>query len=90
MKEAITSEQLSLMKHTIGLDNKSKTRKGIYKAYRNYFCQGENPDADFEDLCKKGLCETWTNISGSIYYDVLEKGAKLIKEFTGITVILED
>ena len=87
---AITPDQLNLLRHTIGLDRYPKIRCGTYKAYRNYFAQGQNEHRAFESLCKKKICEKHINSKDYIYYHVTPLGAEIIGLYCGLKIKLED
>jgi hypothetical protein len=84
---AVTTEQIRLMKHTIGFEQ-SKVKRGKYEAYRNYFCAGK-PMPEFEDLMIKMLAVSATR-QGQIFYFLTSKGIDLVAEITGVKITERD
>lgn len=84
---SVTSEQIKLMKHSIGFEP-SKVKRMKYEAYRNYFCAGQEM-SEFEDLISKELAVKDTR-QGKIYYFVTEKGIDFLTEITGIKITERD
>ena len=70
----VTSYQLELMRHCVGIRGKKK------KPFRNYFFTQEI-DKDWNELVEKGLAEKGTNHPNNdeyIYFWVSKKGLELI------------
>jgi predicted transcriptional regulator len=79
----ITAEQIRLMKHSIGFEP-CKVKRMIYKAYRNYFCAGEEMK-EFEDLIAKELAVKSIR-QKQVYYFLTDKGMAFISEITGVKI----
>lgn len=94
MEIKVSPEQFSDMKHSIGLDERSKlkTRKGIkhYEAYRNYYAAGYKPMQRLEELVSIGLMKSWTKKMGDsepyYYYCVSAKGLEFLENMFGIKI----
>jgi hypothetical protein len=94
MIEKITTEQLNLMKHAIGLDRpKAKPKRGKYTAYRNYYCSYEKNE-DWEYLVGQDLATAHKGdpelYPASIFYHVSEKGIKLMEIVLGFKIVESD
>lgn len=86
-----TSEQIRMMKHTIGFERNQvrgiKNRR--MEAYRNYFTTAENEPL-LDDLVEQGLMKI-RNFENGIgknpqVYFISEEGYKLLSELTGIHI----
>lgn len=94
----ISQEQISDMKHCIGLDSYSKFKKkqGVkhYEAYRNYYANGYNINESLEELVTLGLMDTWTKQMGEsgtyFYYCVSEKGLEYLESLFDIKITERD
>lgn len=83
----ITTEQIRLMKHSIGFEQRL-VKRGKYKYYRNYFCAGGQMP-EFEDLMIKMLAVSATR-QGQVFYFLTSKGIDLVAEITGIKITERD
>lgn len=84
---SVTTEQVRLMKHTIGFEQR-RVKRGKYEAFRNYFCAGrEMPE--FEDLITKGLAVKDIR-QEQTYYFLTDKGINLVAFITGVRITERD
>ena len=84
---SITTEQIRLMKHSIGFEQ-DRVKRGKYEAFRNYFCAGKEMP-EFEDLMIKELAVSDTR-QGKIFYFLTSKGIDLVAEITGVKITERD
>ena len=87
----LTVNQISLLRHTIGLIDIKNVKNRVYKAYRNYFCSN-GKHFDFEYLCKLGVCVHGECVKQGrdvyVYYHLTSAGAKLLSNYLGITITI--
>lgn len=79
----ITTEQIRLMKHSIGYEP-SRVKRMKYEAFRNYFCAG-NEMLEFEDLVTNGLAIKRLRQDKTFYF-ITDKGIALLSEITGVSI----
>ena len=86
----LTSNQLQLLKHSLGLDyvdqKKINTFKKTKDSYRNRFCAGESHDdyPNLKVLCDIGIMahsEPQEMLAGDMYFYVTEKGINELIKF---------
>jgi hypothetical protein len=87
MSEMVNIEQIRVMKHAIGI-RKDRIKRGVYKAFRNYFLVSISQD-DWEDLVSKGYAEVdrkgGFNGDKVVYY-VTRQGLDLLEELTFVKI----
>ncbi|GKU79811.1 hypothetical protein [Paenibacillus sp. L3-i20] len=77
MSETITLNQIDEMKHCIGYDKKH-VKRGKYRAYRNYFNNGDEQCPSWEELVSKGYAKQFKQFDAIIY--CLTDAGKLLLE----------
>lgn len=78
MKSMILFENvISLIKHTLGLDDSRRE----FKVYRNYYDNGDKPNYFFEQLVQLGYA---TKLKNKNYYLITEKGTKFIERLLNV------
>lgn len=80
----MTVEQINLMKHCIGFEQRY-VKRGKYEAYRNYFNNGDEPDEDWEELVSQGYAKKSILHDQFIYFVTLN-GKKLLEEILDVVI----
>lgn len=89
MAEIVTlsSTEIGLLRHMIGYDSRHMPKHGKYLAWRNRSVV-KHPVLD--RLCDLGICKkVISEISAIEYYCLTVRGAELLSEYLGVTVVLQ-
>ncbi len=84
----VTLEQMNLMKHSIGFEQ-NKVKRGKYEAYRNYFCAGQKPMDEFEELIIHGWAVKDIR-QEQTYYFITKTGIEFLEKATGVKITESD
>lgn len=80
----MTSEQIRMMAHAVGLDNK-EPEKGVYKAYRNRYAAKFDND-DWDNLVEEGYATKFVDGGGYVWYHLTQKGLDFLSEVKGFKI----
>lgn len=83
--QQVTYNQIDMMKHTIGFDNRKirGTKHRKYEPYRNYYNAGERDKAELDKLVEIGFMKK----SNESYYHVTDDGKKFLYYVTGVHIL---
>lgn len=85
----MNQEQIELMKHCIGLDNKKpyiRHGKKFYRPYRNYYFTGA-PDEEWDIIVSAGYANHGEqNTYGGYTYWLTRKGLNYLGVYIGATI----
>lgn len=82
----LSSKQIDLMKHCIGLHRRKPYRrhgKLFYKPYRNYFDCGRHDDSDWSELANYGYA---VDYYGKGWYELTKAGFEALSSAIGIHI----
>ena len=85
--DEITPHMISRMQHAIGFE-RGKVRRGIYRAYRNYFI-APAPVAEWEKLIELGLADGAESATNKTYW-LTKAGYVVLEAITDVDIRRDD